>query len=146
MMRGSHACQSVLSESFGMRLRRPSRPTLFLTILCSLFPVLRSHAAAQQAEDPFALGVRTSEPISPAEQQATFSVPQGFTVELVASEPNVAKPMNLAFDKRGRLWVSSSLEYPFAAAPEQTPRDTIRIMEGNDKWSWLGRIPSSGRT
>lgn len=91
-----------------------------------------SPVAAQQAEDPFALGVRTTEPVSPAEQLATFTLPPGFTVELVASEPDVAKPMNLAFDKRGRLWVSSSLEYPFAAAPEQTPRDTIRIMEDHD--------------
>ena len=132
MISGSHACLSVLSESFGMRLRRPFRPKLFLTILCSLFLMSCSPVSAQQAEDPFALGVRTSEPVSPAEQQATFSVPQGFAVELVASEPDVAKPMNLAFDKRGRLWVSSSLEYPFAAAPEQTPRDTIRIMEDHD--------------
>lgn len=115
-----------------MRLRRPSRPTPFLTILCSLFLVSCSPVAAQQAEDPFALGVRTTNPLSPAEQLATFTMPPGFTLELVASEPDVAKPMNLAFDKRGRLWVSSSLEYPFAAAPEQTPRDTIRIMEDHD--------------
>jgi putative heme-binding domain-containing protein len=87
---------------------------------------------AQQTEDPFALGVRTTEPVSPADQLATFSLPPGFTVELIASEPDVAKPMNLAFDKKGRLWVSSSLEYPFAAAAGQTPRDTIRIMEDHD--------------
>lgn len=115
-----------------MRLRRPSRPTLFLISVCSLVLMSCPPVAAQQAEDPFALGVRTTEPVSPAEQLATFSVPEGFTVELVASEPDVAKPMNLAFDTRGRLWVSSSLEYPFAAAPEKTPRDTIRIMEDHD--------------
>ncbi len=37
--------------------------------------------------------------------------------------------MNLAFDAKGRLWVSSSLEYPFAAAADAVPRDTIRVLE-----------------
>lgn len=115
-----------------MRLRRPFRPTLLLPVLFSLVVTSCARLAAQQAEDPFAMGVRPTEPVGPLEQLATFTVPQGFAVELIASEPDVAKPMNLAFDKRGRLWVSSSLEYPFAAALDQTPRDTIRIMEDHD--------------
>ena len=115
-----------------MRFCRPYGPTLALTILCWFILVSCPTVSAQQAEDPFALGVRTTEPVSPADQLATFSVPSGFSVELIASEPEVAKPMNLAFDKRGRLWVSSSLEYPFAAAADKTPRDTIRIMEDHD--------------
>ena len=115
-----------------MRFRRPPGPTLPLTILCLIILISSSKISAQQVEDPFALGVRTTEPVSPADQQASFSVPAGFSVELIASEPDVAKPMNLAFDKKGRLWVSSSLEYPFAAAADQTPRDTIRIMEDHD--------------
>lgn len=80
-------------------------------------------------EDPFALGVRTTEPVTPAEQQKSFQLPEGFRIQLVASEPQIAKPMNLAFDGRGRLWVSSSEEYPFAAAADATPRDSIRILE-----------------
>ena len=40
--------------------------------------------------------------------------------------------MNLAFDAKGRLWVSSSLEYPFAAAADVTPRDTIRVLNDKD--------------
>lgn len=115
-----------------MRLRRSPGHTLSLSILCSLFLTIDFPLSAQQSEDPFALGVRTTEPVSAEEQLATFSIPEGFKVELIASEPDVAKPMNLAFDKRGRLWVSSSLEYPFAAAADQTPRDTIRIMEDHD--------------
>jgi len=88
--------------------------------------------AQPPAEDPFALGVRTTEPVSPEEEQKSFVVPDGFRVELVASEPDIAKPMNLAFDAKGRLWVSSSLEYPFAAAADVTPRDTIRVLEDKD--------------
>jgi putative heme-binding domain-containing protein len=137
-MKDSHGLLVVLSESSGMRLRRSSEPSFFLTFVgflslsCNLCSILCSSAAAQETEDPFALGVRTTEPVSPVEQLKAFSVPPGFTVDLIASEPDVAKPMNLAFDKRGRLWVSSSLEYPFAAAADQTPRDTIRIMEDHD--------------
>jgi putative heme-binding domain-containing protein len=80
-------------------------------------------------EDPFALGVRTTEPVTAAEQQKSFQLPEGFRIQLVAGEPQIAKPMNLAFDGRGRLWVSSSEEYPFAAAADATPRDSIRILE-----------------
>lgn len=85
--------------------------------------------AQNQAEDSFALGVRNTEPVTAAQQQQSFQLPQGFRIQLVASEPQIAKPMNMAFDTRGRLWVSSSEEYPFAAAPDVTPRDTIRILE-----------------
>jgi putative heme-binding domain-containing protein len=38
--------------------------------------------------------------------------------------------MNLAFDTRGRLWVTHSVEYPFAAAPGTTPRDGLTVLEG----------------
>ena len=85
--------------------------------------------AQQGVEDRFSLGVRTTEPVSAEDQRLTFKVPDGFSVQLVAAEPDIAKPMNLAFDAKGRLWVSSSLEYPFAAAADQKPRDTIRILE-----------------
>ena len=79
--------------------------------------------------DLFAKHVRTTQPLAPGEEGASFVVAQGFEVQLVASEPDIAKPMNMAFDARGRLWVSSSLEYPFAAPPDRKPRDTIKILE-----------------
>ena len=88
-----------------------------------------SAAFAQQTEDPFALGVRPTEPITAEAQQKRFSFPDGFQLQLVAAEPQLAKPMNMAFDTRGRLWVSSSEEYPFAAAPGAPAKDTIRILE-----------------
>ncbi|HQZ69332.1 MAG TPA: hypothetical protein PLY87_29800, partial [Planctomycetaceae bacterium] len=119
-----------IPEPRGMRLH------CLFPVLSSLLSVLIFYSAsalAQQGdEDSFALGVRNTEPVSAAEELATFRVPDGFRVELVAAEPDIAKPMNLAFDARGRLWVSSSLEYPFAAAPDVTPRDTIRVLEDKD--------------
>lgn len=84
------------------------------------------------AEDPFAAGVRPTNPLSPEQQQKTFHLPPGFAIELVASEPEIAKPMNLAFDARGRLWVTDSYEYPFAAPPDRPGRDSIKVIEDAD--------------
>ena len=96
--------------------------------LAFVAPIARLHA---QTDDPFQQNVRTTEPLAAEEQLRRFHVPPGFVVELVASEPAIQKPMNLAFDARGRLWVSGSVEYPFAAADGQG-RDAIRILTDTD--------------
>lgn len=82
--------------------------------------------------DPFAENVRTTDPLSPADQQKTFHLPPGFVVDLVASEPQIAKPMNMAFDAKGRLWVTTSYEYPFPKKPGEPARDSIKIFEDKD--------------
>ena len=81
--------------------------------------------------------IRSSAWRSPADEQAGFHVPEGFAVELVASEPQIAKPMNMAFDARGRLWLTQSVLYPFPAkadAPssEATSSDAIVVLEDKD--------------
>ncbi|MBL9168508.1 MAG: c-type cytochrome [Verrucomicrobiales bacterium] len=85
--------------------------------------------AGLQAADPFAEGVRPTDPLTPAAQAKTFHLPPGFTIELVASEPQIAKPMNMAFDARGRLWVTTSYEYPFPKKPGEAARDAIKVFE-----------------
>src|SRR5262249_21343775 len=52
-----------------------------------------------------------------------------FEVQLVASEPDIHKPMNMNFDDRGRLWVTESVEYPFAVKGDVKPRDAVKILE-----------------
>ncbi len=47
-----------------------------------------------------------------AEAIAKMTVPEGFSVELVASEPDLVNPVAMTFDERGRIWVTESLEYP----------------------------------
>jgi len=82
------------------------------------------------ADDPdLALGVRTSEPVSPADQAKAFRLPPGFEIQLVANEPDIHKPMNLAFDAAGRLWVTTSIEYPWAAPTNRVGRDRVMIFE-----------------
>jgi len=98
----------------------------FAKLIALLFAAVTGFAA----NDPFAEGVRTTDPLTPEQQQKTFKLPPGFTVQLVAAEPELRKPMNMAFDGAGRLWVSESREYPW---PTNTaPRDTIRIFSEFD--------------
>ncbi len=83
------------------------------------------------ANDPFAEGVRTTDPLRPEEQQKKFHVPPGFEVQLVGAEPWLRKPMNMQFDTAGRLWFTESREYPWPTN-YTAPRDTIRILSDFD--------------
>src|SRR5215813_1770562 len=73
--------------------------------------------------------VAPTDPRSPADERKAFRLPPGFDIELVAAEPDIHKPLNLAFDDRGRLWVTDTVEYPFPAAPDKKPRDTVKVLE-----------------
>lgn len=96
------------------------RPLVGLALVTALFfPGLLS------AQTPL---VAETDPLSPAEQQTKFHLPPGFVIELVASEPEIQKPMNLKFDAAGRLFVTQSIEYPFPVGEGVTGRDTIRVM------------------
>ena len=45
-------------------------------------------------------------------------VPEGFHVEVFASEPMVRQPVTACFDERGRAWVIEYLQYPQPGGPE----------------------------
>ena len=72
--------------------------------------------------------VAPTDALSPEEERAKFRLPAGFGVELVAAEPDIQKPMNMAFDARGRLWVTHSVEYPFAAKEGAPHRDGVTVL------------------
>lgn len=52
-----------------------------------------------------------------------MSVPDEFTVSLVASEPAVRQPVAIEFDDRGRLWVIQYLQYPNPAGLKRVKVD-----------------------
>jgi glucose/arabinose dehydrogenase len=92
------------------------------------------NAPSVLAQDPFAANVRTTPWLSPEDEKKALHVPEGFEIQCFAHEPALFKPMNLAFDARGRLWCTSSVEYPYAvkADKEFKGRDTITIHEDTD--------------
>lgn len=74
--------------------------------------------------------VSSSAPLSPEAERAALAVPPGFAVQLVAAEPDIGKPVSLAFDAAGRLWVAETRTYPIEPLADKTPRDAIRILGG----------------
>jgi putative heme-binding domain-containing protein len=73
--------------------------------------------------------VAETDPLVPEQQAKRMKLPPGFVIQLVAAEPKIKKPINIAFDALGRLWVTGSEEYPFAAEPGKTPKDKLVILE-----------------
>src|SRR4051794_477461 len=66
--------------------------------------------AKESTDKPYAGS--TQPPLAPAEAQKRFKVPDGFEVRLFAAEPDVANPVAMTFDEKGRLWVVELYEYP----------------------------------
>ncbi|GAB3941566.1 GDSL-type esterase/lipase family protein [Spirosoma harenae] len=66
------------------------------------------------------------------EALAKLKVPTGYKIELFASEtefPDLAKPMQMSFDGKGRLWVACMPSYPHYKPGDTKPNDKIIILE-----------------
>ncbi|TWT33008.1 PVC-type heme-binding CxxCH protein [Blastopirellula retiformator] len=68
----------------------------------------------------------------PAKELETFLIADGFEVNLYASDPAIAKPIQMNFDAEGRLWVASSSIYP-QIEPGQKADDKIVVLIDKDK-------------
>ncbi|WZP00995.1 ThuA domain-containing protein [Isosphaeraceae bacterium EP7] len=75
---------------------------------------------------------RMQKPLSPERSMAHYALPEGFTLSLFAAEPQIKKPVALAWDHRGRLWVAETFDYPNEKQPEGKGRDRISICEDTD--------------
>ena len=72
---------------------------------------------------------------SPEEFIKTTTVPNGMEIELFADEtmfPELAKPVQMSFDSRGRLWVSCMPTYPQWQPGDGKPDDRLLILEDTD--------------
>lgn len=66
-----------------------------------------------------------------AEQQKKFKLAEGYEIQLVASEedfPELANPVAINFDNKGRLWVSTMQSYPHWK-PKTEMEDKVLILE-----------------
>jgi len=68
-------------------------------------------------------------PLTPEESLKKMTVPEGFRATLFAGEPDVAQPIAMAIDDRGRLWVAECYSYPNW---KQTGVDRILIFTDRD--------------
>ncbi|WP_435017238.1 PVC-type heme-binding CxxCH protein [Tundrisphaera sp. TA3] len=71
---------------------------------------------------------------SPEDSRKTFKLPEGYEVNLFASEeqfPDLKKPVQMTFDAKGRLWVTTMASYPMYL-PGRPVNDKVLILEDTD--------------
>ena len=69
----------------------------------------------------------------PAEESIKhLVVPTGFEPRLFAAEPEIFKPLCMAWDHRGRLWIAESVDYPNTKQRDGQGRDRIAILEDSN--------------
>lgn len=108
------------------------RHFLFYCLLSSFLASALCPLTTSAEEDPFALGVRNTPWLKPEDEQKTFKLPEGFEINLVAAEPDIQKPLNMQFDEKGRIWLTCSVEYPYAAPLDRPGKDSVRVLEDTD--------------
>ena len=65
----------------------------------------------------------------------------GYKIELFADEnqfPDLANPVQMAFDNKGRLWVSTMASYPHYRIGDSLPKDKLLILRGH-RQRWQSR-------
>ncbi len=106
--------------------------TFVLLLLLAFEPHFVGALEPSTPTEVFGQGVRETQWRTPEQERVGFHVPPGFEVQLFASEPMIAKPLNMAWDHRGRLWVTSTIEYPYPVEQGANSRDSIKILEDVD--------------
>ncbi len=75
------------------------------------------------------------ENITPAESMKHVQVPADLELRLFAAEPDIGRPISMAWDERGRLWLVEAVDYPHQmfldanGSPTGEGNDRIRICE-----------------
>ncbi len=82
-------------------------------------------------------------PFSPEDSLGLLTVPDGFTVELVAAEPLIRDPVKFALGADGCLWVVEMGDYPNGNPDATDSRGNNRADDRPDKQLWDG--PPGGR-
>lgn len=72
--------------------------------------------------------------LSPDQTLKSMAVPEGYEVNLFASEADfpIANLVAMKWDRRGRLWVANIPSFP-QVTPDQEPPDSIVILEDTDR-------------
>lgn len=75
-----------------------------------------------------------TEPLSPEEEQRTFTLPPGFDIELIARESEgIGKFVTVDWDQQGRMWSMTALEYPVDANESPEVAKALYASRARDK-------------
>lgn len=94
-------------------------------------------ASAADFPEPYDSEPQPGSPMPAEEAAAEMQVPDGFSVEVFAAEPDVRNPIAMTWDSRGRMWVAEN--YTYAEREKRFElglRDRVLIFEDND---WDGK-------
>ncbi len=70
---------------------------------------------------------------TPEQELAGFTVPEGFVIELVASErEGIVNPIDLTFDDAGRLWTQTAAMYPLDPVADIQWNDLLALMNDQE--------------
>lgn len=73
-------------------------------------------------------------PLAPEDQRQSFTVPDGYEIDLVASEEQgVGKPITVTWDASGRMWTMTAYEYPVDANENMAQAEALYARGGKDK-------------
>ena len=104
----------------------------FVTVI-GLMACCGSVLFAQQVKQPLiphAQDKPPNDPRDPITAAKMMTVPEGFSVEVVAAEPDIVNPVAMTIDERGRFWITESLEYP--RREPGLGKDRVKILEDTD--------------
>jgi glucose/arabinose dehydrogenase len=123
---------AVECDADAYKVSRPCLEISWRNIFLALSLVMAGGALGAELDGvtPWRQDQPPNEPYSPQEAIGKMSVPEGFTVELVASEPDIVNPIAMTFDDRGRIWITESIEYP--RKPAGVGRDRVKLLEDTD--------------
>jgi putative membrane-bound dehydrogenase-like protein len=103
-----------------------------LLLLLAIFSPLASSDVLGQQQPDYKDELPRLKPTEAADAIKTFKLQPGYRMELVASEPQVASPVDMAFDEEGRLWVVEMIDYPFNETEGNPPQGRIVRLEDKD--------------
>ena len=76
--------------------------------------------------------ITLQKPFTPKGAMERTQVPADCRLELFAAEPEIGKPIALAWDDRGRCWLAETSDYPHGVKEDGVGTDRIRICEDSD--------------
>lgn len=119
-LRGSPSKRRVMRQCC---LIAPTAATLLVTLASAC---AAESGKRESAESPSRAAPQS--PVPPEESLQYFQLHPDCRIELVACEPDVMSPIQVAFDPGGRMWVVEYTDYPHGPAEGEPGRCRIRIL------------------